>query len=55
MLDGPFRGTASELHRQFEMLSGIVNLGTTWPEIDRNEGALLKELVEMRAAYVKKR
>lgn len=55
VLDGPFQGTASELNRQFEVLSGVVNLGIDWPEIERNEAPLLKKLAERRAAYTKKR
>ena len=56
VLDGaPFQGTASELNRQFEVLSGVVNLGMDWPEIERNEAPLLKKLAERRAAYTKKR
>ena len=55
ILAGPFRGTASELNRQFDILGGITNLDILWPEIERNEAPLLAMLAARRAAYVKKR
>lgn len=55
ILVGPFRGTASELSRQFDIIAGIVNLDILWPEIEQNEAPLLAMLAKKRAAYTKKR
>ena len=55
ILVGVFRGTASDLNRQFEILSGITNLEILWSEIEQNEAPLLAMLAKKRAAYTKKR
>ena len=48
---GTFRGTASDLNRQIEILSGIVNLEILWPEIEQKEGPLLAMLAARRARH----
>ena len=55
VLSGIFRGSASELNRQFEILSGVVNMDILWPEIERTEAPLLESLMAKRAAYKKPR
>ena len=55
ILVGPFRGTASELNLQFEIITGVVNLGILWPEIQRDHGPLLTMLAKKRARYAKRR
>lgn len=55
VLAGIFRGTASELNRQFVIISGILNLSVLWPEIERDEHQLLFTLARERAGYRKRR
>lgn len=52
---GPFLGTASELNLQFEIITGVVNMGILWHEIQRDHGPLLAMLAKRRAGYVKRR
>ena len=51
ILSGTYRGTASSLNQQFEILSGVVNLEILWPEIERNEGPLLAKLAARRTRH----
>ena len=55
VLAGPFRGTASQLNRQFEIIGGIWNLDIVWHEVIRDEGSMIRRLMEMRSQYIKKR
>lgn len=55
VLGGIFRGTASELNRQFVIVSGLLNLSLLWPEIEREEHRLLVTLAENRAKFKKRR
>ena len=51
ILSGVYKGTASSLNRQFEILSGVVNLEILWPEIEQNEGPLLAKLAARRTRH----
>ena len=55
VLVGPFRGTASQLNRQYDILGGIWNLDKLWHEIKRDEGSIIDSLMEKRYQYIKKR
>lgn len=55
VLGGIFRGTASELNRQFVIVSGLRNLSLLWPEIEEKERHLLVTLAENRAKFKKRR
>ena len=54
-LCGPFQGTASELKQQAEIISGVVNLGTLWADVEKDEAPLLAMLAKKRAKYTKSR
>ena len=55
ILRGPFSGTASDLKQQFEIISGVVNLGTLWADVEKDEAPLLDMLAKKRAKYTKSR
>ena len=51
ILSGVYRGTASSLTQQYEILSGVVNLEILWPEIEQKEGPLLAMLAARRERH----
>ena len=51
ILSGVYRGTASSLTQQYEILSGVVNMEILWPEIEQNEGPLLAMLAARRERH----
>ena len=55
VLVGIFYGTATELHRQYIIISGFLNLSVLWHEVERDEPQLLATLREKRARYKKRR
>ena len=55
VLAGIFYGTASQLHQQFIIVSGFLNMSVLWHEVERDECQLLAALREKRARYRKRR